>query len=196
MGRTCPLAHLLCRGVPLGLTKTRCGQRHYTTAPAAKEDVGSCGDCCHEWPLDFEALEEQILEMTCPLPTARHAIATSSSASMRRLGSRRSPGSAATASATGSNSRKETNGCYKNHHRAPDHRRQCIRRFTPRALQRVRIGRDITVQAETSAEARRTVMDMVPNAVQTGVNRVEQPCLNPNFSHQPSCDYCNNACYP
>jgi hypothetical protein len=30
-------------------------------------------------------------------------------------------------------------------------------------------GRDITVQAESSAEARRTVMDMFPGAVVTGV---------------------------
>ena len=33
-------------------------------------------------------------------------------------------------------------------------------------------GRDITVQAESSAEARRTVMEMVPRAVVTGVHRV------------------------
>ena len=33
-------------------------------------------------------------------------------------------------------------------------------------------GRDITVQAESSAEARRTVMDMFPGAVVTGVHRV------------------------
>jgi hypothetical protein len=32
-------------------------------------------------------------------------------------------------------------------------------------------GRDITVQAESSAEARRIVMDMFPNAVVTGVHR-------------------------
>jgi hypothetical protein len=31
-------------------------------------------------------------------------------------------------------------------------------------------GRDITVQAESSAEARRTVMDMFPGAVVTGVS--------------------------
>jgi hypothetical protein len=30
-------------------------------------------------------------------------------------------------------------------------------------------GRDVTVQAESSAEARRTVMDMFPVAVVTGV---------------------------
>ena len=35
-------------------------------------------------------------------------------------------------------------------------------------------GRDITVQAESSAEARRTVMDMIPNAVVTGVHRVKR----------------------
>ena len=32
-------------------------------------------------------------------------------------------------------------------------------------------GRDITVQAESSSEARRTVMEMFPGAVVTGVNR-------------------------
>jgi hypothetical protein len=34
-------------------------------------------------------------------------------------------------------------------------------------------GHDITVQAESSSEARRTVMDMFPGAVVTGVNRVK-----------------------
>jgi hypothetical protein len=34
-------------------------------------------------------------------------------------------------------------------------------------------GRDITVQAESSSEARRTVMDMFPGAVVTGVHRVK-----------------------
>ena len=34
-------------------------------------------------------------------------------------------------------------------------------------------GRDITVQAESSAEARRTVMDMIPGAVVTGAHRVK-----------------------
>jgi len=33
-------------------------------------------------------------------------------------------------------------------------------------------GRDVTVQAESSAEARRTVMDMFPGAVVTGAHRV------------------------
>ena len=33
-------------------------------------------------------------------------------------------------------------------------------------------GRDITVQAESSSEARRVVMDMFPRAVVTGVSRV------------------------
>jgi hypothetical protein len=33
-------------------------------------------------------------------------------------------------------------------------------------------GRDITVQAESSSEARRVVMDMFPGAVVTGVHRV------------------------
>jgi hypothetical protein len=32
-------------------------------------------------------------------------------------------------------------------------------------------GRDITVQAESSAEARSTVMDLIPGAVVTGVHR-------------------------
>ena len=35
-------------------------------------------------------------------------------------------------------------------------------------------GRDITVQAESSAEARRTVMDMFPGAVVTGVSRIKK----------------------
>jgi hypothetical protein len=34
-------------------------------------------------------------------------------------------------------------------------------------------GRDITVQAESSSEARRTVMDMFPGAVVTGVSRIK-----------------------
>ena len=34
-------------------------------------------------------------------------------------------------------------------------------------------GRDVTVQAESSAEARRTVMEMFPGAVVTGVHRAE-----------------------
>jgi hypothetical protein len=33
-------------------------------------------------------------------------------------------------------------------------------------------GRDVTVQAESSSEARRTVMDMFPGAVVTGVHRI------------------------
>jgi hypothetical protein len=33
-------------------------------------------------------------------------------------------------------------------------------------------GRDITVQAESSAEARRTVIDMIPGAVVTGIHRM------------------------
>jgi hypothetical protein len=33
-------------------------------------------------------------------------------------------------------------------------------------------GRDITVQAESSAEARRTVMDIFPRAIVTSVHRV------------------------
>jgi hypothetical protein len=35
-------------------------------------------------------------------------------------------------------------------------------------------GRDITVQAESSAEARRVVMEMFPGAVVTGVSRVKR----------------------
>jgi hypothetical protein len=34
-------------------------------------------------------------------------------------------------------------------------------------------GRDVTVQAESSAEARRTVMEMIPGAVVTGVSRMK-----------------------
>ena len=34
-------------------------------------------------------------------------------------------------------------------------------------------GRDVTVLAEFSAEARPTVMDMFPGAVATGVNRIK-----------------------
>jgi hypothetical protein len=34
-------------------------------------------------------------------------------------------------------------------------------------------GRDITVQAESSAEARGTVMEMFPGAVVTGVHRIK-----------------------
>ena len=34
-------------------------------------------------------------------------------------------------------------------------------------------GRDITVQAESSAEARRTVMEMFPGAVVTVVHRIK-----------------------
>lgn len=33
-------------------------------------------------------------------------------------------------------------------------------------------GRDITVQAESAAEARRVVMDMFPGAVVTGAHRI------------------------
>ena len=34
-------------------------------------------------------------------------------------------------------------------------------------------GRDITVQAESSAEARRTVMQIIPGAVVTGAHRIK-----------------------
>jgi hypothetical protein len=34
-------------------------------------------------------------------------------------------------------------------------------------------GRDITVAAESSAEARRTVMQMIPGSVVTGVHRIK-----------------------
>jgi hypothetical protein len=33
-------------------------------------------------------------------------------------------------------------------------------------------GRDVTVQAESSSEARRTVMEMIPGATVTGVSRI------------------------
>jgi hypothetical protein len=35
-------------------------------------------------------------------------------------------------------------------------------------------GRDVTVQAESSAEARRTVMEIFPGAVVTGVHRIRR----------------------
>jgi hypothetical protein len=35
-------------------------------------------------------------------------------------------------------------------------------------------GRDITVQAESSSEARRVVMEMFPGAVVTGVSRIKR----------------------
>jgi hypothetical protein len=35
-------------------------------------------------------------------------------------------------------------------------------------------GRDVTVQAESSSEARRTVMDMFPGAVVTGVRQIKR----------------------
>jgi uncharacterized protein (UPF0333 family) len=35
-------------------------------------------------------------------------------------------------------------------------------------------GRDVTVQAESSSEARRTVMDIFPGAVVTGVHRIKK----------------------
>jgi hypothetical protein len=35
-------------------------------------------------------------------------------------------------------------------------------------------GRDVTVQAESSGEARRTVMDMFPGALVTGVHRIRK----------------------
>jgi hypothetical protein len=35
-------------------------------------------------------------------------------------------------------------------------------------------GRDVTVQAESSSEARRTVMDMFPGALVTGVHRIRK----------------------
>jgi hypothetical protein len=46
-----------------------------------------------------------------------------------------------------------------------------FRRFIPGALQVRGSDRDITVQAESSAEARRTLMDLIPGAVVTGVHR-------------------------
>jgi hypothetical protein len=35
-------------------------------------------------------------------------------------------------------------------------------------------GRDLTVGAESSAEARRTIMDMFPGAVVTGAHRIKR----------------------
>ena len=35
-------------------------------------------------------------------------------------------------------------------------------------------GRNVTVQAESSSEARRTVMDMFPGALVTGVHRIRK----------------------
>jgi hypothetical protein len=35
-------------------------------------------------------------------------------------------------------------------------------------------GRDVTVQAESSSEARRVVMDMFPGAVVTGVSKIKR----------------------
>ena len=34
-------------------------------------------------------------------------------------------------------------------------------------------GRDVTVQAESSAEARRTVMEIIPGSVVTGLHRIK-----------------------
>ena len=47
----------------------KCGALHwYCTTNEADEDVGRhCDNCFHEWPLDFEELDKQIQEMTCPL---------------------------------------------------------------------------------------------------------------------------------
>ena len=36
------------------------------------------------------------------------------------------------------------------------------------------VGRDATIQAESPAEARRTVMDMFPAAVVTGASRIKK----------------------
>lgn len=46
-------------------------------------------------------------------------------------------------------------------------------------------GRDITVQAESSAEARRTVIEMIPGAVVTGVHRVRRAEKGERFSLPP-----------
>jgi hypothetical protein len=35
-------------------------------------------------------------------------------------------------------------------------------------------GHDITVEADTSSEARRVVMDLIPDAVVTGVRRIKK----------------------
>jgi hypothetical protein len=35
-------------------------------------------------------------------------------------------------------------------------------------------GRDVTVQADSASEARRTVIEMIPGAVVTGVHRIRK----------------------
>jgi hypothetical protein len=44
---------------------------------------------------------------------------------------------------------------------------------TYRAHFNIRSGRDVTVQAQSSPEARRVVMDMFPGAVVTGIHKVK-----------------------
>ena len=46
-------------------------------------------------------------------------------------------------------------------------------------------GKDVTVQAESSAEARRTVLEMFPGAVVTGVHRVRRAEKGERFSLPP-----------
>ena len=47
---------------------TRCGALHwYCTTNEADEDIGKCDNGFHNWPIDFDELDKQILEMTCPL---------------------------------------------------------------------------------------------------------------------------------
>jgi hypothetical protein len=43
-------------------------------------------------------------------------------------------------------------------------------------------GRDITIQADSSSEARRTVMDMFPGAVVPGVRRINESILFEKYS--------------
>ena len=48
-----------------------------------------------------------------------------------------------------------------------------IRRHLPRPLLIRGSGRDVTVQAESSSEARRTVVEKFPGAVVTGIHRAK-----------------------
>jgi hypothetical protein len=46
----------------------RCGALHwYCTTNEADEDIGKCDNGFHNWPIDFDELDKQILETTCPL---------------------------------------------------------------------------------------------------------------------------------
>ena len=39
----------------------------YCTTNEANEDIGKCDNCFHDWPIDFDELDRQLQEMTCPL---------------------------------------------------------------------------------------------------------------------------------